>query len=107
MSRLVLPEVIHNPSLTLGFACLVCSGSIHPATLREGISTKWSTELRGEEAFMGAEGTIYAQFAFDESLSGRLWTLFPLVSTSLYMFTAGVSLSLLHKDTFMLRDGDS
>ena len=56
---------------------------------------------------MGAEGTIYAQFAFDESLSGRLWTLFPLVSTSLYMFTAGVSLSLLHKDTFMLRDGDS
>ena len=56
---------------------------------------------------MGAEGTIYAQFAFDESLSGRLWTLLPLVSTSLYMFTAGVSLSLLHKDTFMLRDGDS
>lgn len=46
---------------------------IHPAAkLGEEVSTKWSTELRGEEAFMGAEGTIYAQFAFDEILSGRL-----------------------------------
>ena len=51
---------------------------------------------------MGAEGTIYAQFAFDESLSGRLWILLPLVSTSLYNSTAGVSLFLLHRDTFML-----
>ena len=28
----------------------------------------------GEKAFMGAEGRIYAQFAFDENLSGRLMT---------------------------------
>ena len=47
----------------------------------------------GEKAFMGAEGRIYAQFAFDESLSGP---------PSLHLWVQHVSLFLLNKDPFML-----
>ena len=46
---------------------------------------------------MGAEGTIYAQFAFDENLSGRL-----RVEQGRALVSTCLLVSLLHKDTFML-----